>query len=101
MRAYIRREGFLIAGNGIRASLDGVFKVFQPGSRAYRIYTPVENFFGKHAPCTEFTKDLNSMKERVKEEIIADLDSLVISDVLDDLVKEASVALQATVTKHP
>lgn len=41
------------------------------------------------------------MKERVKEEIIADLDSLVISDVLDDLVKEASVALQATVTKHP
>ena len=98
VRGYIKREGYLVSGNGIRAPLGDVFKVYGHKSGAYRDDSTLDRLFGKHSPCNDFVGHFNALKKSTAAEISEDFDTFLLTDVLSTSVKEASMVLQATFT---
>ena len=69
--------------------MNEVNKVYGAGSRAYKDDSVIEQLFGKHSPCNDFTGVFESQKSSIRAKILQDFDTLMVSDLFNSSVAEA------------
>lgn len=87
--SYIQRDGYYVTGAGARVPLNDVHKVYEKSSKTSKDNTTLEILVGQHSPCNNFVADLNSKKVSISSAIIADFDTLIMTDVFQTSVNEA------------